>query len=62
MEMATQIHLASIDGVYHYRRRIPKDLLALHAPAGNKISLKTKDKRKAAQRNAHFYKCIVRLD
>lgn len=48
--MATQTHLASIDGVYHYRRRIPKDLIAIYSPKREiKFSLKTKDKRKAEQ-------------
>jgi integrase len=50
MKLATQTHLASIDGVYHYRRRIPKDLIAIYSPKREiKFSLKTKDKRKAEQ-------------
>lgn len=48
--MLTQTHLSIIDSVYHFRRRIPKDLKAVYAPKLEiKFSLKTKDKRKAEQ-------------
>jgi hypothetical protein len=46
--MLTQTHLSIIDSVYHFRRRIPKDLKAVYAPKLEiKFSLKTKYKRKA---------------
>ena len=45
--MLTQTHLPLIDSVYHFRRRIPKDLVAVYAPTLEiKFSLKTKEKRK----------------
>lgn len=48
--MATQTHLTLIGGIYHYRRRIPEDLIQTYSPKREiKFSLKTKDKRNAEQ-------------
>ncbi|MBA4144068.1 MAG: tyrosine-type recombinase/integrase [Nitrosospira sp.] len=45
--MASQIHVLNRNGIYYFRRRVPKDLLSLYPSSQIIFSLKTKDRKEA---------------
>ncbi|SFH55306.1 hypothetical protein SAMN05216299_12159 [Nitrosospira sp. Nsp14] len=47
MDLPSQIHVFNRNGTYHFRRRIPKDLLSLYSSSQIVFSLKTKDRKEA---------------